>query len=141
LRTTPSARRAQGRIGQETYETLNSDVKVVMHKERLMSRNIKDIIKDYDIVVDGSDNFPTRYLVNDACVMLGKTLISAAVFRFEGQVMSIYPATAPATAVSSRSRRRRDGAVVPGSRYPRRGHRRDRDAAGDRGREGNPRHR
>jgi molybdopterin/thiamine biosynthesis adenylyltransferase len=80
---------------KETYETLNNDVKVVTHKERLTSLNIKDIIKDYDIVVDGSDNFPTRYLVNDACVMLKKTLISAAVFRFEGQVMSIYPGDGP----------------------------------------------
>src|SRR5512144_35073 len=80
---------------KETYETLNHDVKVVTHKERLTSANIKDIIKDYDIVVDGSDNFPTRYLVNDACVMLKKTLVSAAVFRFEGQVMSIYPGEGP----------------------------------------------
>jgi adenylyltransferase/sulfurtransferase len=80
---------------KETYETLNHDVKVVTHKVRLSSKNIMDIIKDYDIVVDGSDNFPTRYLVNDACVMQGKTLISAAVFRFEGQVMSIYPGDGP----------------------------------------------
>ncbi len=91
-----------GRIGvlkaesaKETYEALNHDVKVVTHKERLTSANIKDIIKDYDIVVDGSDNFPTRYLVNDACVRMGKTLVSAAVFRFEGQVMSIYPGKGP----------------------------------------------
>ncbi len=80
---------------KETYETLNHDVKVVTHKERLCSTNIMDIIKGYDIVVDGSDNFPTRYLVNDACVMQKKTLISAAVFRFEGQVMSIYPGDGP----------------------------------------------
>jgi adenylyltransferase/sulfurtransferase len=80
---------------KETYETLNHDVNVVTYKERLTSANIKNIIKDYDIVVDGSDNFPTRYLVNDACVMLKKTLISAAVFRFEGQLMSIYPGDGP----------------------------------------------
>ncbi len=80
---------------KETYETLNPDVKVVTHKERLTSKNIMDIIKDYDIVVDGSDNFPTRYLVNDACVMLKKTLVSAAVFRFEGQLMTIFPGEGP----------------------------------------------
>jgi molybdopterin/thiamine biosynthesis adenylyltransferase len=74
---------------------LNHDVTVVTHKERLTSANIKNIIKDYDIVVDGSDNFPTRYLVNDACVMLKKTLVSAAVFRFEGQVMTIVPGEGP----------------------------------------------
>jgi adenylyltransferase/sulfurtransferase len=80
---------------KETFETLNHDVKVVTYKERLTSANIKDIIRDYDIVVDGSDNFPTRYLVNDACVMLKKTLVSAAVFRFEGQVMTIIPGQGP----------------------------------------------
>jgi molybdopterin-synthase adenylyltransferase len=80
---------------KETYEALNSDIQVITYKERLTSRNIKDIITGYDIVVDGSDNFPTRYLVNDACVMLKKILISAAVFRFEGQVMSIYPGDGP----------------------------------------------
>jgi molybdopterin-synthase adenylyltransferase len=80
---------------RETYETLNHDVKVVAHRERLTSGNIMDIISDYDIVVDASDNFPTRYLVNDACVMQKKKLISAAVFRFEGQVMSIYPGEGP----------------------------------------------
>jgi molybdopterin/thiamine biosynthesis adenylyltransferase len=80
---------------KETYETLNRDVKVVTHKERLTSANIKGIIGAYDIVVDGSDNFPTRYLVNDACVMLGKTLVSAAVFRFEGQLMTIVPGKGP----------------------------------------------
>ncbi len=91
-----------GRLGvlkadsaKETFETLNPDVKVITHKERLTSGNIRDIIKDYDIVVDGSDNFPTRYLVNDACVMLKKTLVSAAVFRFEGQVMTIVPGEGP----------------------------------------------
>ncbi|HAK59273.1 MAG TPA: adenylyltransferase [Nitrospiraceae bacterium] len=80
---------------KETFETLNPDVQVVTHKERLTSENIMDIIGDYDVVVDGSDNFPTRYLVNDACVMLGKPLVSAAVFRFEGQVMSIVPGEGP----------------------------------------------
>ncbi len=80
---------------KETYETLNPDVKVTTHKERLTSANIMNIIKDYDIVVDGSDNFPTRYLVNDACVMLKKPLVSAAVFRFEGQVMTIQPGEGP----------------------------------------------
>jgi molybdopterin/thiamine biosynthesis adenylyltransferase len=91
-----------GRLGvdkadsaKETYETLNPDVRVVTHKERLTSANIKGIIKDYDIVVDGSDNFPTRYLVNDACVMMKKRLVSAAVFRFEGQVTTIVPGEGP----------------------------------------------
>jgi adenylyltransferase/sulfurtransferase len=78
-----------------TWEALNSDTKVNVHAVRLTAANIRGIIGDYDIVVDGSDNFPTRYLVNDACVMMKKTLISAAVFRFEGQLLAIYPGEGP----------------------------------------------
>lgn len=74
-----------------TFEALNPDVKVVDLKERITKDNIKNLIKDYDVVVDGSDNFPTRYLVNDACVMLKKPLVSGAILRFEGQVTTIMP--------------------------------------------------
>jgi len=74
-----------------TFEALNPDVKVVGIKERLNKDNIMDFMKDYDIVVDGSDNFPTRYLVNDACVMLRKPLVSGAILKFEGQVTTIVP--------------------------------------------------
>jgi adenylyltransferase/sulfurtransferase len=76
---------------KDTFEALNPDVKVVGIKDRISKDNIFDLIKDYDIVVDGSDNFPTRYLVNDACVMLGKPLVSGAILRFEGQVTTILP--------------------------------------------------
>lgn len=76
---------------KETFESLNPDVTVVGIKDRISKDNIKDLIKDYDIVVDGSDNFPTRYLVNDACVMLKKPLVSGAILRFEGQVTTILP--------------------------------------------------
>jgi adenylyltransferase/sulfurtransferase len=80
---------------KQTFEALNTDVNVVVYKERLTSQNSKRILQDYDIVVDGSDNFPTRYLINDTCVMLKKTLVSGAVFRFEGQVMTIFPGDGP----------------------------------------------
>ncbi len=76
---------------KETFEALNPDVKIVGIKERISRDNIKDLIQDYDIVVDGSDNFPTRYLVNDACVMLKKPLVSGAILKFEGQVTTILP--------------------------------------------------
>lgn len=76
---------------RETFEALNPDVKVVGIKERITKDNIMDIIKDYDIVVDGSDNFPTRYLVNDACVLTKKPLVSGAILKFEGQVTTIVP--------------------------------------------------
>jgi adenylyltransferase/sulfurtransferase len=76
---------------KKTFETLNPDVKVIPIKDRISRENILDLIKDYDIVVDGSDNFPTRYLVNDACVIAGKPLVSGAILRFEGQVTTILP--------------------------------------------------
>src|SRR5208337_538965 len=65
---------------------LNPNVKVESHETRLTSENALEIIKDYDLVVDGTDNFPTRYLVNDACVLLGKPNVYGSIFRFEGQV-------------------------------------------------------
>ncbi len=76
---------------KKTFEALNTDVNVVAIKERINSKNILDLMKDYDIVVDGTDNFPTRYLINDACVMLNKPLVSGAILRFEGQVTTIIP--------------------------------------------------
>ena len=74
-----------------TFEALNPDVNIVAMKGKLTKDNILDIFKDYDIIVDGSDNFPTRYMVNDACVMLKKPLISGAILKFEGQVTTIIP--------------------------------------------------
>lgn len=65
---------------------LNSDIEVKTYNTRLTSDNAMDIIKDYDIVVDGTDNFATRYLVNDSCVLLGKPNVYGSIFRFEGQV-------------------------------------------------------
>jgi molybdopterin/thiamine biosynthesis adenylyltransferase len=76
---------------KRTFEALNPDVKIIAIKDRITKDNIIDLIKDYDVIVDGSDNFPTRYLVNDACVMLGKPLVSGAILRFEGQVTTILP--------------------------------------------------
>jgi adenylyltransferase/sulfurtransferase len=74
-----------------TFEALNPDVRVIGIRERMTKDNIMDFMKDYDVVVDGSDNFPTRYLVNDACVLLKKPLVSGAILRFEGQVTTIMP--------------------------------------------------
>jgi len=64
---------------------INPHVKIVKHEAMLSSENALGILKDYDIVVDGTDNFPTRYLVNDACVLLGKPNVYGSIFRFEGQ--------------------------------------------------------
>jgi adenylyltransferase/sulfurtransferase len=70
---------------------LNPDVKVVPHREPITSANAIEIIRNYDIVLNGSDNFPTRYLVNDACQFLGKPLVDASIFMFEGQVTVYMP--------------------------------------------------
>lgn len=70
---------------EEKLTALNPALKVVKHETRLTSENALDILKDYDIVADGTDNFPTRYLVNDACVILGKPNAYGSIFRFEGQ--------------------------------------------------------
>ena len=69
----------------EKMQAINPHVEIVKHETALSSENALDILKDYDIVVDGTDNFPTRYLVNDACVLLGKPNVYGSIFRFEGQ--------------------------------------------------------
>lgn len=71
---------------KERLHQLNSDINITTYNTRLTSDNAMDIFKDYDIVVDGTDNFATRYLVNDACVLLGKPNVYGSIFRFEGQV-------------------------------------------------------
>jgi adenylyltransferase/sulfurtransferase len=69
----------------EKMKAINPHVNIVKHEVALSSENALDILKDYDMVVDGTDNFPTRYLVNDACVLLGKPNVYGSIFRFEGQ--------------------------------------------------------
>jgi adenylyltransferase/sulfurtransferase len=80
---------------KKTLESLNPDVKVIPYQAKLTSANIMDIIKDYDFVVDGCDNFPTRYLVNDACVLTGKPNVHGSIFQFEGQATVFYPGAGP----------------------------------------------
>lgn len=80
---------------RETLQALNPDVKVIGYQERLDSHNIMRIIADYDVVVDGCDNFPTRYLVNDACVLAGKPNVHGSIFQFEGQASVFYPGKGP----------------------------------------------
>jgi len=69
----------------EKMQAINPNVRITRHETALTSDNALDILKDYDIIVDGTDNFPTRYLVNDACVLLGKPNVYGSIFRFEGQ--------------------------------------------------------
>jgi molybdopterin/thiamine biosynthesis adenylyltransferase/rhodanese-related sulfurtransferase len=72
-------------VARERIEAMNPDVEVEVHRERLSSENAMAILGVYDVVVDGTDNFPTRYLSNDACVLLGKPNVYGAIFRFDGQ--------------------------------------------------------
>ena len=95
LHSTKDVNYSKALSAKETLESLNPDVEVVPYIERLTSENIIDIIKDYDVILDGSDNFPTRYLVNDACVLTGKPLSHGSIFRFEGQVTTILPGKSP----------------------------------------------
>jgi adenylyltransferase/sulfurtransferase len=80
---------------QLTLNALNPDVNVVQFQERLSSDNVMRIIDDFDIVVNGCDNFPTRYLINDACIMAKKTLVDGSIFQFEGQVTVVDPTEGP----------------------------------------------
>ncbi|MFH1683367.1 MAG: HesA/MoeB/ThiF family protein [Candidatus Margulisiibacteriota bacterium] len=82
-------------LAKDRLEKINHDIAVVPYAIRLTSENIEDIMKDYDIIIDCSDNFPTRYLVNDACVKTNKAFVHGAVFRTEGQVMVVKPGEGP----------------------------------------------
>src|SRR5579859_4515678 len=92
---------ATSRVGEpkvksaaKTIAELNPDVKVVGYEERMTSANVDRLFEGYDVVVDGTDNFPTRYLVNDASVFLGKPVVHGSIFRFDGQVTTFIPAKA-----------------------------------------------
>jgi molybdopterin/thiamine biosynthesis adenylyltransferase/rhodanese-related sulfurtransferase len=94
---------ATSRIGDPKVESaaktiaeLNPDVKVIGHRERLTSANVERLFADYEIIVDGTDNFPTRYLVNDASVWMGKPVVHGSIFRFDGQATTFLPAKAAA---------------------------------------------
>lgn len=80
---------------KKTIEALNPDVKVTVYNEKLTSENIIRIFEGYDYILDGTDNFATRYLINDACVMTGKTNIHGSIFRFEGQATVFKPGDGP----------------------------------------------
>jgi adenylyltransferase/sulfurtransferase len=88
-----------GRLKLDSAETrltdLNPNVRIERHETRLTSQNAMEILREYDIIVDGTDNFPTRYLVNDACVLLGKPNVYGSIFRFEGQASLFFAEAGP----------------------------------------------
>lgn len=76
----------KAKAAKSRLNDLNSDVKIEAISERLSTKNALEIVKNYDIIVDGTDNFSTRYMVNDACILTNKPLVSGAIYKFEGQV-------------------------------------------------------
>ena len=86
LYTTDDVGQAKSDAARRRLRALNPDVRVVLHRGRLAAGNARRIVRSYDVVLDGSDNFPTRYLVNDACVLERRPDVYGSIFRFEGQV-------------------------------------------------------
>ncbi|MEW6775793.1 MAG: molybdopterin-synthase adenylyltransferase MoeB [Bdellovibrionota bacterium] len=95
LHSTKDVGRPKVESGKDTLEALNPDVKVVPIKQRLTSDNAMEVFKEYDVILDGCDNFATRYLVNDACVFLKKPNVHGSIFMFEGQVTVFSPGKGP----------------------------------------------
>jgi sulfur-carrier protein adenylyltransferase/sulfurtransferase len=95
IHSTARVGRRKTESARETIQGLNPDVKVVLHDEWLDKSNVARIIADYDVIVDGTDNFPTRYLLNDASVIADKPVVHGSVFRFEGQVTVFKPHDGP----------------------------------------------
>ena len=95
IHTTDRVGVAKTASAKAAIEALNPDVKVVEHNTRLDASNILDLISGYDVIVDGADNFPTRYLLNDATVRLRKPVVSASILGFEGQISTFVPFEGP----------------------------------------------
>jgi adenylyltransferase/sulfurtransferase len=91
LHGTPDVGRSKTDSARDTIQRLNPGVELIPYSERLTSQNALQILETYDIVVDGTDNFPTRYLTNDACVLLKKPNVYGSIFRFEGQASLFAP--------------------------------------------------
>jgi adenylyltransferase/sulfurtransferase len=91
LHTDADVGRPKAQSAKETIHGINPNCEVVIHNTRITSENALDLIRPYDIVVDGTDNFPTRYLTNDACVLLKKPNVYGSIFRFEGQASVFAP--------------------------------------------------
>jgi molybdopterin/thiamine biosynthesis adenylyltransferase len=91
LHTTATVGVSKVESGQRMLAALNSDITIKTYPQHISADNIMRLLPDYDIILDGSDNFSTRFLVNDACFFAKKTLISGSIFRFEGQLTTIKP--------------------------------------------------
>jgi len=95
LHSTDDVGRPKLDSARETLNGINPNVEIETYEERLSSENALRLFADYDVIVDGTDNFPTRYLVNDACVLLGKPNVYGSILRFDGQVSVFYAKRGP----------------------------------------------
>ena len=95
IHQTADVGKAKVQSAKETINAMNPDVTVNIYREFITSDNIMDIIKDYDFVIDGTDNFPAKFLINDACVMAKKPFSHAGIIRFKGQLMTYVPGEGP----------------------------------------------
>jgi adenylyltransferase/sulfurtransferase len=95
LHTTASVGRLKTESAEATIKALNPDVRVVRHDLRLEAANAMELFAPYDVIVDGCDNFSTKYLVNDAAILLGKTNVYGSIFRFDGQASTFVPKQGP----------------------------------------------
>ena len=95
IHTTNDVGKAKVKSAAETMEAINPDVTVKTYRTFVDSTNIMDLIKDYDFIIDGTDNFPAKFLIYDACVMAGKPFSHAGIIRFKGQLMTYVPGEGP----------------------------------------------
>ena len=95
IHTTDDIGKPKVQSAAETIESLNPDVEVITYHEYVSSKNIAAIIAEYDFIIDGADNFPTKFLINDACVLGHKPFCHAGILRFEGQLMTYVPDVSP----------------------------------------------
>ena len=95
IHATADVGKAKVKSAKETMEALNPDITVNTYRTFVDSSNILELIKDYDFIIDGTDNFPAKFLINDACVMAGKPFSHAGIIRFKGQLMTYVPGRGP----------------------------------------------
>ena len=95
IHSTADIGKAKVKSAKETMEAINPDVTVKTYREFVTSENVMELIKDYDFIIDGTDNFPAKFLINDACVMAKKPFSHAGIIRFKGQLMTYVPGEGP----------------------------------------------
>ena len=95
IHATEDLGKAKVQSAKETMNRMNPDVTVDTYRTFVDSENMTDLIKDYDFIIDGTDNFPAKFLINDACVMAGKPFSHAGIIRFKGQLMTYVPGQGP----------------------------------------------